>query len=116
MQYGVTPKMTFMPNSSKNDVVLVRYPFSDLTGAKVRPAVVVSAPHVSQDICVVPLTSKTESLLPGEFLLADWPAEGLNVMTAVKRGLYTVHETLIVKTVGRLTQRDAQQLQQSLRG
>jgi hypothetical protein len=37
-----------MPNSSKNDIILVRYPFSDLSGAKVRPAVVVSAPRVSR--------------------------------------------------------------------
>lgn len=51
-----------MPNSSKNDIILVRYPFSDLSGAKVRPAVVVSAPHVSQDIFVVPLTSRATSL------------------------------------------------------
>ena len=104
-----------MPSSSKNDIVLVRYPFSDLSDAKVRPAVVVSAPHASQDLFIVPLTSRTVSLLPGEFLLADWMAAGLNVPTAVKRGLYTVHQNLIVKTVGRLTQRDAHQLQRSLR-
>jgi mRNA interferase MazF len=36
-----------MPNYSKHDVILVRYPFSDLSNAKVRPAVVVSAAHVS---------------------------------------------------------------------
>jgi mRNA-degrading endonuclease toxin of MazEF toxin-antitoxin module len=104
-----------MPNSSKNDIILVRYPFSDLSGAKVRPAVVVSAPHSSQDIFVVPLTSKTTPLLAGEFLLADWKAEGLNVATAVKRGLYTVHQALIVKTVGRLSSSDMPQLQRPLR-
>ncbi|CAD5961777.1 MazF family transcriptional regulator [Planktothrix tepida] len=52
-----------MPSCSKNDVILVRYPFSDLSNSKVRPAVVVNAPHPSQDILIVPLTSKTESLL-----------------------------------------------------
>ena len=103
-----------MPSSSKNDLILVRYPFSDLSDAKVRPAVVVSAPHVSQDAFIVPLTSKTVSLLAGEFPLADWVAAGLNVPTAVKRGIYTIHQSLIVKTVGRLTQRDADQLQRSL--
>jgi hypothetical protein len=36
-----------MPSYSKNDVILVRYPFSDLSVSKVRPAVVVNAPHVS---------------------------------------------------------------------
>jgi mRNA interferase MazF len=86
----------FMPNSSKNDIVLVRYPFSDLSGAKVRPAVVVSAPHVSQDIFIAPLTSKTISLLAGEFPLVDWTEAGL-------------------KDVGRLSRRDADQLQSSLR-
>jgi mRNA interferase MazF len=29
-----------MPSFSKDEVILVRYPFSDLTAAKVRPAVV----------------------------------------------------------------------------
>ena len=47
-----------MPNSLKNDIVLVRYPYSDLSGAKVRPAVVVSAPHVSQDIFIIPLNQQ----------------------------------------------------------
>ena len=104
-----------MANSSKNDVILVRYPFSDLSSAKVRPAVVVSAPHISQDIFIVPLTSQTASLLAGEFVLADWTAAGLNVPTAVKRGLYTVHQALMLKTVGRLTQRDAERVERSLR-
>lgn len=67
------------------------YPFSNLSNAKVRPAVVVNAPHVSQDYFIVPLTSKTTGLLLGEFVLTDWWTSGLNVPTAVKRGLYTVH-------------------------
>jgi PemK-like, MazF-like toxin of type II toxin-antitoxin system len=104
-----------MASFSKNDVILVRYPFSDLSASKVRPAVVVNAPHVSQDLFIVPLTSRTASLLPGEFLLTEWRAAGLHVPTAVKRGLYTVHETLIVKTVGRLTHLDTEQLERSLR-
>lgn len=104
-----------MASSSKNDVILVRYPFSDLSSAKVRPAVVVSAPHVSQDVFVVPLTSRTVPLLAGEFVLADWRAAGLNVPTAVKRGMYTVHRGLVLKTVGRLMQRDAEQVERSLR-
>lgn len=75
-----------MPSYSKNDVVLLRYPFSDLSEAKVRPAVVVNAPHVSQDVFVVPLTSRLIPLLEGEFVLAHWQTEGLNVPTAVSVG------------------------------
>lgn len=104
-----------MPSYSQNDIILVRYPFSDLSGSKVRPAVVVSALHISQDIIISPLTSKTESLLDGEFVLSEWAAAGLNVVTAVKRGLYTVHESLIVTAIGQLADVDLKQLEQSLR-
>jgi mRNA interferase MazF len=104
-----------MPSYSKNDIVLVRYPFSALSGVKVRPAVIVNAPHVSQDVFLVLLTSRTTSLLAGEFVLAQWSAAGLHVPTAVKRGLYTVHETLILKRVGRLTPTDAEHVEQALR-
>ena len=39
-----------MPNYSKNEIVLVRYPFSDLDKRKgSSPAIVVNAPHISQD-------------------------------------------------------------------
>ncbi len=76
-----------MPNYSKYEIILVRYPFSDLSSSKVRPAIVVSAPHISQDILITPLTSKTEKLLNGEFVLAEWAAAGLNVVTAAKRGV-----------------------------
>lgn len=104
-----------MPNYSKNIVILVRYPFSDLSNTKVRPAVIVNAPHSSQDILIVPLTSKTSSLLDGEFVLSDWAAAGLNVVTAVKRGIYTVNRSLVIKTVGKLADVDIEKLEESLR-
>lgn len=104
-----------MPSFSRNDVVLVRYPFSDLTGAKVRPAVVVNAPHISRDVLIVPLTSRTASPLPGEFVLTDWRRAGLNVPTAAKRGIFTIIETLVIVKVGVLAPSDAQTLERSLR-
>jgi mRNA interferase MazF len=99
---------------------LVRYPFSALSGVKVRPAIIVHAPHVSQDVFIVPLTSRTTSLLAGEFVLgefvlAEWAAAGLHVPTAVKRGTVYVQETLILKRVGRLTPTDTERVEQSLR-
>ena len=104
-----------MPNYSKNDVVLVRYPFSDLSNFKVRPAIVVNARHISQDIFIVPLTSKTSSLLSGEFVLTEWKVAGLNVTSAVKRGIYTVEQKLIIKAIGQLQQVDVQKLEDSLK-
>jgi mRNA interferase MazF len=82
---------------------------------KVRPAVVVSAPHISQDILIVPLTSKTSGLLEGEFILPNCSVAGLNVVTAVKRGIYTVNKSLVIKQVGHLTNSDSEILSQSLK-
>lgn len=89
-----------------NDIVLVRYPFTDLQVSKVRPAIIVSVLHISHDVFIVPLTSRTASLLPGEFVLENWKESGLNVASAVKRGIYTIHERLVLKKVGCLTQND----------
>jgi mRNA interferase MazF len=105
-----------MPNYSKNEVILVRYPFSNLSGSKVRPAIVVNASHTSQDVIIVPLTSKVSSLLAGEFVLADWKGAGLNVASAVKRGIYTVHQGLVIKSIGGLSTPDSGSLDISLRG
>jgi mRNA interferase MazF len=105
-----------MANYSHGDVILVRYPFSNLAGSKVRPAVVVNAPHVSRDIIIVPLTSRVTGLMGGEFVLHAWQVAGLNVPSAVKRGLYTLEEILVVQTLGQLSITDRQALEQSLRG
>lgn len=104
-----------MSNYSRGEVVLVRYPFSDLSGSKVRPAVIVSAPHSSKDVFILPLTSKTTSLLAGEFVLADWRIAGLNVETAVKRGIYTVDQTLVAHSLGKLSDSDVGDLNDALR-
>jgi mRNA interferase MazF len=104
-----------MPNCSQNDVVLAEYPFSDLSTKKVLPALVVNAPHVSGDLFIVPLTSRIQNLLMGECVLTGWKNCGLNVPTAVKRGVFTIHTRLIIKPVGRITVPDQAQLEHALR-
>ncbi|MDI6765278.1 MAG: MazF family transcriptional regulator [Bacteroidota bacterium] len=61
-----------MHNYLKYDVLLLRYPFADLSDSKIRPAVLISTQHISEDIFVVPLTSRTTSFLSGEFVLDKW--------------------------------------------
>jgi mRNA interferase MazF len=104
-----------MPSFSRHNLILVRYPFSDLSNSKVRPAVVVNAPHVSHDLLIVPITSRLTGLLPGEFVMTEWRTVGLNVPSAVKRGLYTIEASLVIKLIGQLTTVDATRLDASLR-
>jgi mRNA interferase MazF len=57
-----------MPSFSRNEIILVRVVFPNQAGAKIRPAVVVSGQHVSRDLLIVPLTSKTTEFLSDEFV------------------------------------------------
>jgi mRNA interferase MazF len=75
----------------------------------------VNGRHPSPDLLIVPLTSRTESLYPGEFKLTDWAKAGLNVPTTVKRGIYTIEESLVIKGIGKLVPADAKQVEQSVR-
>lgn len=103
-----------MPSFSRHEVILVRYPFSDLTSSKVRPAVVVGR-EFRGDLLVVPLTSRTSGMGNGEFILTDWGTAGLNVQSVVKRGIYTVNTSIVLKSIGLLVPADGERLDASLR-
>jgi mRNA interferase MazF len=103
-------------NYSKGDIVLLSYPFTDLKSSKVRPAVVVATENRRySDVFVVPLTSRTENLIIGEFVLQDWSKAGLNVVTAAKRGCVLIETGLIKLKVGGLSKRDVSSLNKSLK-
>jgi len=101
---------------SKGEIVLFPYPFMDLSAKKVRPAVIVGITESKyNDVFIAPLTSKTDNLGAGEFILSDWKPAGLNVSSAVKRGCYLVDCGLILKSVGKLSKMDLDNLEKSLR-
>ena len=99
-------------NCSRNDVVLLPIPFTDLTSSKVRPAIVIGHGSFSGDLFVVPLTSVTSN---ADFMLAHWRAAGLNVPSSVKSQVAIVDISLVRKVVGRLHPADVVELDQSLR-
>ncbi|MBI5855252.1 MAG: type II toxin-antitoxin system PemK/MazF family toxin [Nitrospirae bacterium] len=104
-----------MTTYERGDVILAALPFSDLSAMKKRPAVVVSSHHPSVDLFLLPITSQTQSLQPGEFVLAQWQEAGLLFPSAVKRGLFTLEKTCITRRLGHLAPRDLTQLDQALR-
>ncbi len=107
--------MPSMTSYDRGDIVLATLPFSDLTGMKKRPAVVVSAPHPSVDLFLLPLTSQLENLQPGEFALVEWEEAGLLFPSVVKRGLFTLDKMSINRRFGRLAAADQRKLDSVLR-
>jgi mRNA interferase MazF len=99
-------------NCSRNDVVLLPIPFTDLTSRKVRPAIVVG--ENGADLFLVPISSVIANT---DFPLNEWRAAGLglNVPSGIKAQIATVDEKLVVKIVGRLTDNDTKVLNVRLR-
>jgi mRNA interferase MazF len=97
-------------NCSRNDVVLLPIPFTDLTSRKVRPAIVVG--RKGADLFLVPISSVLSNT---DFILQEWRVAGLNVSSGVKAQLATVEDRLVVKIVGRLTPNDTKTLDEHLR-
>jgi PemK-like, MazF-like toxin of type II toxin-antitoxin system len=97
-------------NCSRNDVVLLPIPFTDLTSRKVRPAVVIGKNR--GDLFLVPISSVLANV---DFRLLAWQAAGLNVPSGIKAQLATVEEKLVVKIVGRISASDAKVLNTRLR-
>lgn len=96
-----------MTNCKQGDVILVPFPFTDLTTVKQRPALVLSANwfNASRNDCVVAaITSQIPSdLQPDEYQLSvsDLRAGGLPKLSLVKLGkLFTMSKSLFRKRLG----------------
>lgn len=97
-------------NYSRNDVVLLPIPFTDLTSRKVRPAIIIG--RNGADLFLVPLSSVLSNT---DFPVKEWRAAGLNVPSGIKAQLATVEERLVVKIVGKLASIDCKTLDERLR-
>ena len=94
----------------RGEVVVVPFPFADLSAQKVRPSVVVSGSEYHRDepdVIVACVTSNvTQNAGSTDTLLDDWKKAGLHVPSVVKSALSTLEPSLIRYRVGKLTARD----------
>jgi mRNA interferase MazF len=99
---------------SFGDVVLVPFPFTDQTGAKKRPAVVVSSSSYNtdrRDIVILAITSHVrEPLLFGETMVSDWQNAGLVKASVIKPVFATIEQGLVIRSMGALSAADAKPL------
>ena len=97
---------------SRNEVVLLPIPFTDLTSRKVRPAVVIGHSSHLGDLFVVPISSQLQNV---DLVFQDWQAAGLNVLCGTKSQIATIEDRLVVKSVGVLSSADRVALEGRLR-
>jgi mRNA interferase MazF len=93
-----------MGSPSAGDVVLVRFPFSDLSNSKLRPAVVLANADRS-DWILCQITSN--SFADGSAIRldnVDFISGGLNRISYARTGkLFTANEAIIAGTAGKLS-------------
>ncbi len=99
---------------SFGDVVLVPFPFTDQSGVKKRPAVIVSNSRYNarrRDVIIMAITSQVRAPLGfGESLVCDWRAAGLIKASVLKPVFTTIEQGLVSRTMGKLTAADLQTL------
>ncbi len=109
-----------MPAYGFGDIVLVPFPFTDQSGAKKRPAVIVSSTAYNQarrDVVIMAVTSQIKpSGAFGEVIIQDWQAASLLKPSAIKPVFATIEQTLILKRLGQLSTRDQPALRNAISG
>lgn len=104
-----------MPDAG--DVVILNFP--GVLGTKRRPAVVLSSQmyHSARpDVIVGLITSQTgKANSPTDHILSDWNAAGLHAASAFRAFITTMPRTAISTTIGRLSVKDLQAVQDCVR-
>jgi mRNA interferase MazF len=104
---------------SFGDIVLVPFPFTDQSGTKRRPAVVVSSRRYQTERPDLVIMAVTSQIRPsggfGELSVKDWKAAGLLKASVVKPVFTTVEAKFVVRTLGQLKEDDQQALRQALK-
>ena len=110
--------MQLMTGYSRGDVVLVSFVFSDETGERRRPAVIVSseAYHESrQEAVIAAITSRTDRILAGDHLISDWQGAGLLFPSLATGIIRTIKQGMIAKKLGIMPLPDMKSIEDNLR-
>lgn len=94
-----------MTNYKAGDILLLRFPFTNLSGAKQRPGLVLLDAG-DGDIVVARITSQNYSTRY-DVALAEWSAAGLLFASTVRlHKIMTLDSSLVKRPLGQLTEAD----------
>jgi len=103
---------------NRGDVVLVNFLFSEETGAKPRPAILVSSNAYQRgrrEVVAAAVTSNTNRILAGDSIITDWQEAGLLFPSVATGVIRTIKQGMIARTLGSLSYRDMDAVDQRLR-
>lgn len=93
----------------KWEIILVPFPFTDLTTTKKRPALIISPNEYNKhlDVVITFITSKLdlESKI-GDYKIKDWEFSNLPKPSMLRMKFATIDKSMIIKKLGKLTDKD----------
>ena len=100
------------------DIVVVDYPFTDGTGSKRRPAVVINkAGHtlIRNGDVLAPVTSRVKPLFGFDVRIEHWREAGLHRESLIKPVFFTLNGDRVESRLGTLQDTDRAKLTKNLR-
>lgn len=99
-----------MTSYARGDVVLVSMDFTNRSGSKLRPAVVVSGEEYNRrtpDVLIASVTGNLSAIPhPGDHRISEWKAAGLLKPSLAQAKLATVEGSIIRRKLGELGNED----------
>jgi mRNA interferase MazF len=93
---------------ARGDVVLTRFPFTDLSGSSVRPALVVSDGLLGNDVILAGISSVIRGTLPPTDVLVEpshgeFAGTGLRLASVMRlHKIVTVERPMVVRRLGKI--------------
>jgi mRNA interferase MazF len=107
-----------MTGYKRGDVVLVGFMFSDESGRKLRPALVLSSPAYHRgrrEVVVAAISSNVRRRLFGDHLISDWKGAGLLFPSVATGILRTITGAMIERKLGMMARPDLDAVDRQLR-
>ena len=106
-----------MIRCKQGDVVLVAFVFSDGSGIKKRPALVISNDSYNakrEEIIIAAITSNTRRILYGDTKIVEWENAGLIKPSTVVAILQTIKKAMVQRKLGNLSLSDFTSTQKNI--
>jgi mRNA interferase MazF len=107
-----------MTGYKNGDVILVRFLFTDESGTKRRPAVIISTNDYHQgrqEAIIAAVTSNVDRMLVGDHLIAGWKEAGLLFPSVATGIIRTIKSTMIERRLGVMASVDMDAIREELR-
>ena len=101
----------------QGDVVLVKVVFSERTGSKKRPALVISTEnyHNSRQEVIIAAITNIKRILKGDTSIENWQEAGLKFPSIVTGIIQTIKQNMIINKLGTLSDKDLQKVKKNIK-